>query len=210
MHIGELRPTETPLRCAYCHATVDTVPVVCHGCGTRLHSECVENLSCCPTLGCKRILSRHEGAPPFPWIRSTFGLLLLVNVAVRLLTTHHHCADPGCMRAEIAASSYAMVLGLPGLWLAAPGMRRVLKGHILVFLYVGVAGLTLLSAAPVMLVSGGMNHMKTLSLEWFSYTLTWDSLGDGNLSLCFPSPYVLLIVLLVAHLSSRVFSRTGT
>lgn len=43
-------------RCVYCHAPAGEAPVVCPGCGTLVHAECLEALKKCPTLGCGRTI----------------------------------------------------------------------------------------------------------------------------------------------------------
>lgn len=137
-------------------------------------------LRTCPTLGCRSQVAESSEPSSFPWVRTLLGSTLLVVVATMLATTRHHCDNPGCMRAEVAASINATLLGLPGLWLAAPALRRLLRGHLLLVSYGIVAALTALCAAPgALILIDPLSTDKRLRLGWFSYSMTWDSLGDG-------------------------------
>ncbi|MEZ0228186.1 MAG: hypothetical protein ACAI25_06145 [Planctomycetota bacterium] len=49
----ELRESERPLRCAYCHGPRGEAYAACDGCGTVLHVDCLATLDRCPTLGCR-------------------------------------------------------------------------------------------------------------------------------------------------------------
>ena len=44
--------TQTALRCAFCHDTLDARAKTCSRCGTKLHRECGTDLERCPSLGC--------------------------------------------------------------------------------------------------------------------------------------------------------------
>lgn len=55
MEIGQLRESSKPVRCAYCHASVDGEVAVCEGCGTQLHADCAKALTTCPTIGCPEL-----------------------------------------------------------------------------------------------------------------------------------------------------------
>jgi LSD1 subclass zinc finger protein len=76
------RESSRTLRCAYCHGALDARRVVCSGCRTLLHVECVALLVACPTLGC----SRRFGEPPTPpsWRHVALAAAALLLVLVPL------------------------------------------------------------------------------------------------------------------------------
>jgi hypothetical protein len=63
----KLRARAAPLRCALCHDDLDQASFFCGGCGVRLHTDCRESLTRCPTLGCvPRVHVRRIA----PWSRA--------------------------------------------------------------------------------------------------------------------------------------------
>ena len=84
MKIGELRESDKPTRCAYCHAPAGATPITCEDCGTRLHAECMAALKVCPTLGCGRMVARPEDRPFDGLLRARGQVCLLLGPSVPL------------------------------------------------------------------------------------------------------------------------------
>lgn len=82
MQIGELRESEKPRRCAYCHAPLDAGPVTCSSCGTQLHLDCAAVARICPTLGCKAALQRTREGSYRLRVLALFALLVILALVI--------------------------------------------------------------------------------------------------------------------------------
>lgn len=89
MQIGELRESSKPTRCAYCHAEIGPAPVLCRGCGTLAHGDCLATHGRCPTLGCGHAV--HVGGKP----RSRAVLVVLASLLVILVAVAWVRSRPG-------------------------------------------------------------------------------------------------------------------
>jgi hypothetical protein len=195
VQIGELRESQKPLRCAYCHAAVGAAPVVCRGCGTRLHPECVGSLGQCPTLGCARVLDLGEDRARFPWVRAVIGSLLLGAAVARVVFTHHHCGDPGCMRSEVAASIHATMLGLPGTLLVLPVLRGRFTDNSARLGIAVIGALTFFLGLPLVCTAlDPFQRIERFHVGWFSYSMSGWSLGDPDFDTSYPSTHLLLLL----------------
>jgi len=211
VQIGELRESEKPLRCAYCHSAADLDPVVCPGCGTGLHPECVGNLSRCPTLGCTSRLTTRSGPPRFPWVRTVLGTFLLAGAVAVVVNAKPHCdpaLNPGCKKGEVAALCQAVVIGVPGLCLLLPAFRLLLAGQMVRVVSIVVGSLTLALALPLIFtVLDLFERIERLQVGWFSYTMSGWSLGDPDFEKTYPSTHALLVLIVLLRLASGLLPR---
>lgn len=100
-----------------------------------------------------------------------------------------------------------------GLLLLAPAVR-LWRSRALEVVYTILGALCLASTLPGLVIAlGGLSSNLTMSLDWFSYSMRWDSFGDGRLGNSFPSVHTPLMLVLLLHAASvlgrRAVARRG-
>ncbi|MEZ0228187.1 MAG: hypothetical protein ACAI25_06150 [Planctomycetota bacterium] len=176
---------------------MELAPLVCGGCGTRLHPDCSSQLRACPTLGCTEspTTARSEPIRLSRVIRVSIGALLLVAAIASLGR-----APRPYLR--FVAELDALVLGVPGLLLLTPALRmpiarRVLRGATIL---TGAVTVILFLPVPYWLVP--FSGIDWIDVNWFSYRMKYWSLGDGEWVSTFESTHTIFAVVLGLYLVS--------